>query len=57
MGEVDGEIGLRCLGRPHAAQIAGHFGIEVECDEIGEMILAQFLGGQPLGAEVIHADR
>jgi hypothetical protein len=29
MGHVGGEIGLRCLGRAHPAEIALHLGIEM----------------------------
>lgn len=56
MGHVDGEVGLRDLGRSHAAEITGDLGIEMQCDEVGEVIFAQSLGRQSVGAEVIHGD-
>lgn len=54
MRHVGDEIGLRDLGRPHPAEIAGHLGIEMQRDEVGEVIFVQPLGGQSVGAEVIH---
>ena len=35
VGHVGREIGLRDLGRPHAAEIAGDLGIAVQRDEVG----------------------
>ncbi|MGC8016022.1 hypothetical protein ACP3V9_24890, partial [Salmonella enterica] len=41
-------------GRAHAAEIAGDIGIEMECDEVGEVGFVQPFASQPLGAELIH---
>jgi hypothetical protein len=54
MRHVDGEIGLRHLCRAHAAEIAGDFGIEMQCDEVGKVIFAEALGDQPFRPEAIH---
>jgi hypothetical protein len=44
MGRVDGEINLRCLGRAHAAEIAGHLRIEVQRDQVLKVSFVQPLG-------------
>ena len=54
MGHIGVEIGLGPFRRAHAAEISGHLGIEMQCDEVREVILTKPLGSQVLGAEMIH---
>ncbi|WP_235884573.1 hypothetical protein [Bradyrhizobium frederickii] len=54
MRYVDVEISLRRLRRTDAADIAGDIGIEMQRDEVGEVAFVQPLGGQSLGAELVH---
>ena len=56
MRHVGREIGLGDLGCTHAAEIAGHLGIEMQRDEVVEVVFAKPLGGQSVGAEAVHGD-